>query len=77
MPAKIPRPWEVLVLDISELDQRNQKLKKCQVAVVDINVNSTLRLSTLYCCGGGLKYVPRYMEIVIRSDAWGSLRHER
>ena len=75
MPAKFLWPWEVLVLDISELEQDPEAKKKCQMAVVDTTVNSTLLSSTPYCCRGILIYVARYMELVIRNDAGRNSRY--
>ena len=45
------------------------QLAKCEVAMIDIT--SALLSSTLYCDSATLKYVARYMELVIRSDAGG------
>ena len=36
MPAKFLRPWEVLELEILELDQETQTRNRCPVGVVDI-----------------------------------------
>ena len=50
------------MLSILEHDQQPKVEKKCQVAVVDITVNSTLLSNTLYCCRGTLIYGSSYPE---------------